>query len=445
MGLCCCFMGILALDHPPRGESFWIRLIWSTLVLVIPSWVAFSFRFGRAQVAERRALETGSMALLWTTALIVLVLGRVSDPVGVWRGASDDVLLTLQLPAGRWLALHTVLAVLLLLWNMHATLEAARTEGARRVMRAIYSLFPLTLAGLYVLARALIYNQVSIHLSTLLLGPLFLSTLGFLLALGPRGLEGIDLPPRTRFPVSSNVLTALGLLLLGLGILATFVHRADHMGATSWYETPVIAILATAFTVWMFPGFRSELASLLLMRIGASGSSIRVAVERLDHRLAGIRSNEEILEPLRGLVQELFGPVQLQLWSLQKETGDMVPLDRAAPTLVRRHPLTAALQRRTSPLPVTGEATGLMDIPLHVSVRDMVERYGLRVFFPVTSRRELVGILGCGPGGGRTLHPEDLDLLQALADHLGGLLGRETAPSPDLLPPPASRERGEGT
>jgi hypothetical protein len=298
------------------------------------------------------------------------------------------------------------------------------------------------LAGLYILARSLIYNQISVHLSALLLGALAFSTIGFVLALGSRGLEGIDLPANARLHTSSGVLTAIGLFLLGLGVLSTLVRQTAALGTPSWYEAPVIAILASALTLWVFPGFRSEIGGFLASRIATGGGGAKLAVERLEGCLSGIQSREQILEPLGALVQELLGPVQLQLWSLQHETGDMVPVGHTgAPTLPRRHPLTTALRGRTRPLPVAGEATRMQEIPLHVGARDICEGLGLRVFFPITSGRKLVGILGCGPGGGRTLHPEDLDLLQTLADHLGAVLMQDGVRSIDSW---AGRARGGG-
>jgi GAF domain-containing protein len=53
----------------------------------------------------------------------------------------------------------------------------------------------------------------------------------------------------------------------------------------------------------------------------------------------------------------------------------------------------------------------------------MSQRRGFRAFIPIHAEDDLIGFMGCGSGEGRALHPEDLTLMQMIADHLAGILG----------------------
>ena len=208
-GLCCLLLGMHTLDRPPLGHPFWTRLLWSTLVLSVPAWVAFAHRFGRPSDTGPGGTQRLLLSLLWISAAALLVFGLTRPPLEVVRTESGEMVMALRPPVGRWITLHLLVGMSLLLWNLHGTLEAARSAGRPRVSRGIYALLPLIMTGLYVLAEFLLYGQKRGASTDLLLGATLLSAVCFAVVVGRDKTQSFDLPVGTQIVLSSAVLTAL--------------------------------------------------------------------------------------------------------------------------------------------------------------------------------------------------------------------------------------------
>ena len=120
----------------------------------------------------------------------------------------------------------------------------------------------------------------------------------------------------------------------------------------------------------------------------------------------------------------------------------MRPLDAASqlPAFGPDHPLVQALSNRREPLLLSGDAGSVEEVALHVSCEELL-RVGLRAFIPIRAGDDLIGVLACGSGEGRRLHPEDLALMQIMAHHLAGVLGA-CAPSDTGTGPSTDRWAG---
>jgi len=419
-GLCCVFLGMTTLNHAPLGHPFWTRLLWSTLLLTVPSWVAFSQRFARPEGSESGQLQRLLLALLWISAVVLLVLGYVNEPLESIRTPEGRMILALLPPLGQWIVLHTLLGVMLLLWNLQATLEAARVTSRRRTSQAIYSLLPLVMTSLYVLAELLLYRQQRETTTEMLLAAILISGVAFSVIVMRGKRSDFALPVGHQITLSSVVLTALGAFFVGLALLVELLRRFGLTTESGWPERVIVGLLAILLSFWIFPGMREELRRFLDRRVRVAepaASKMRTCIEELLH---AVDRMEDLLVVLRILLQDRFGDLRLDLWAFEPMAGEFAPVGISElPRLGPSHPLIRAMDRRSQPLLLAGDASRIEDVPLHVACEEIAAEHCLRVFLPIRGRGDLVAVLACGPGGGRTIHPEDIDLLRRIADRLG--------------------------
>lgn len=420
LGLCCCFLGTLGLDSPPLGRTLWIRLLWSTLILSIPPWMAFSYHFGRAGREGRSYSQRPIMVAAWLGAFALLALGFARSPIDLLVGKR---VFELKPPMGRWTVVYALIGLIITLWNLHATLEAARGARKRRTASAVYALVPLVVTGIYLLADLLLYGQQGRGKTSLLVPAVFVSMITFGIVLGRRRASEISNPIGKPIVYSSIVLTALGFLFVTMAAVAQ-LFRVAGVGPGRWYEPVIAGSLILIFALTIFPGIRQELRSFLDRNLYVSRFEYRAVWQRLNATLAGSASTEELAAALHGFLRSLFGPIRMQLWIREVNPpgftavgGEKVPDLRVDEVIVR------ALHDRAEPLLITGEASKVAEIPLHLACEEMAQRFGLRVFFPIHLAGDLIGILACGSGGTRVLHPEDIDLIGTVTDHLAVVLG----------------------
>ncbi len=442
-GLCCWFLGILGLDAPPLGRAIWTRLLWSTLVLTVPSWIAFSNAFGRGENVGRSRGQRPLLVFFWLGALIVLALGLARPPIE-YEAASK--LIELRHPMGRWVVIYALVGLILALWNLHATLETARRAGKRRTASAIYALVPLVVTGIYLLADVLLYGQQWRAKTILLVPAVVVSMVTFVLVMGRRRIA--DLGGASGRPVvySSLVLTSLGFLFVTMAFVAQ-VLRMTGVVAGRWYEPAIAAGLILIFALTIFPGIREELRSFADRNLSVSRFEYRTLWQRLNIALSAAGDIEDLAISLHDFLRSIFGPIRMQLWVIAPDHASLVPIaGEHAQELRDENPLVRAVRDRPDPVLITGEASRVDEIPLHVACEEMSQRYGLRVFFPIHAGGDLVGILACGSGGSRVLHPEDIELLRTVTEHLGGVLGVRgwNAPlrDPAATPPAIGRSHG---
>jgi GAF domain-containing protein len=205
--------------------------------------------------------------------------------------------------------------------------------------------------------------------------------------------------------------------------------------------------LILIFALTIFPGIREELRSFADRNLYVSRFEYRTLWQRLNIALSAAADIEELAVSLHDFLRSIFGPIRMQLWVIAPDHGSLVPIaGEHAQVLRDENPLVRAVRDRPDPVLITGEASRVEDIPLHVACEEMSHRYGLRVFFPIHAGGVLVGILACGSGGGRVLHPEDIELLRTVTEHLGGVLGVRgwNAPlrDPAASSPAVGRSRG---
>lgn len=420
-GFCCLLLGMLTLENPPRGHPLWTRLLWSTLVLTVPAWVAFSQRFARPPESSPGDVQRVLQFLGWTMAAALLLLGINWPPLEVTRTAEGHTVMTLVPPIGRWVAIHILVGVTMLLWNLHATLEAARSVQRRRIAGAIYALLPLVMASLYLIAEFLLYNQQRCTSTDILLGATVVSTLAFAAVTGKQKRHEMDLPVGTEVVFSSGVLSALGVFFVVLVLLAETLRALGIEAGMTWYEHVIVGFFVVLFSLWILPGLRHEVGRFVDRKLYVPPMGANDTWRRVNLALASVDSTDDLAAAIRILFRERFGPLSVRLWVYEVVAGEFVPAeDSTLPRLGPRHPLIMALQYRTRPLLVSTVASRIEQIPLHAACEEMAEKHDLRVFFPMRSSGHLAAVMGCGPGVGRTLHPEDLELLQKIADRIAG-------------------------
>jgi hypothetical protein len=420
LGLCCCFLGTLGLESPPLGLPFWIRLLWSTLVLSIPPCIAFSYMFGRGGRQGQSFAQRPVMVAAWLGAFVLLAFGFARPPIGY---GADRRLFELQPPMGRWVVVYALIGLIIALWNLHATLEAARGARKRRTASAVYALVPLVVTGIYLLADLLLYSQQGRGKTFLLVPAVFVSMVSFGVVLGRRRSAEISNPIGRPIVYSSIVLTALGFLFVTMAVVAQ-LFRLARVGPGRWYEPAIAGALILIFALTIFPGIRQELRGFLDRNLYVSRFEYRTVWQRLNVALAGSASTEELAASLHRFLRSLFGPIRMQLWILETNPTIFAAVgDDKVPNLGTDEPIVRALRQRADPLLIAGDASRIDEIPLHLACEEMAQRFGLRAFFPIHLSGNLVGILACGSGGTRVLHPEDIDLIGTVTDHLAAILG----------------------
>jgi hypothetical protein len=420
LGLCCCFLGVSGITDAPLGLTVWVRLLWSTLVLCVPAWVAFSYGFGRGGRAGPKSARRPIVVGFWLCALALLALGFVHPPVSYDPATHLFKLLD---PVGRWVVLYSLVGVILALWNLHATLEAARAARKRRTASAVYALVPLLVTGIYLLADVLLYGEQGRGKTSLLIPAILVSMAAFVLVMGRRRASESATPLERPVVYSSIVLTALGLLFVTMAAVAQLM-RLTGVTPGRWYEPAIAAGLILIFGLTIFPGMREEIRSFIDRNLHVSRFEYRTLWQRLNSALSGAGSIDDVAAALREFLRSIFGPIRMQLWVIDPDGRRFLPIGgERAPTLAADNPLVCEIQNRPGPLLISGDASRVRDIPLHVACEEMGQRFGLRVFLPIHASGSIVGILACGSGGGRVLHPEDIELLSTVTDHLAVILG----------------------
>lgn len=416
VALCFLFMAGLGLDPPLISHAILARLFWSTLLLTTPFWALFSFRFGREEMRKAGRIEKASLALLWISAGVLLVGGLSRPPMIFQFTSGKGSHLDLVRPLGQPTIVHAMAGIALVLWNLHATLDAARASGRRRVSLAVYSLVPLAVTTFYLFAEALLYEGMGSGKATLIVPASLVSLGGFALLLRLPGLGEGSLTRDRSVTYTPAVPVALGICLVLLAILAVLARWLGVGGESGWHEGIIVLTLATVFVLWVFSGLREEIRRFVDRGLYAARSDYQDVWERVDRALSASATPGGLLSGLAAALRATFGPLHVQIWTRDPASGDLVPAaaDPQLPRIAADHPLRRALDGRSQALVLTGEAAKVAEVPLHLACEVLQQRYGLRVFCPVQSGARLVGILAFGPAGGRTFHPEDLELLQMI-------------------------------
>ncbi|NWF91201.1 MAG: hypothetical protein HXY50_17275 [Ignavibacteriaceae bacterium] len=435
LGATCFGLGALSIEAWEAVRPYLVGLTWGSLLLGMPLWVAFSLRFGRPEGARGRSTDAALVLLLWLTAIGLLIGGVWLTPLSFQEARQAHGVLRVQTPHGRVQILHALVGLAIVLWNLQATLEAARVEGRRRIAHVIYAVLAPLLIGFYLLAETLLYGEQPVRVAILFLPGLFGAVALSMLALGKKWREELSVPVRHPVVYSPAILTALGLFLIGLALISKLLRGLGETEAF-WYEAGSALLLAGALAVWVFPGLRTAVQTFLDRHLYAPSPSQKASWDRLDRGVQETRSPAALLGQLRAALQSIYGPIHLALWTERSQPRAFVPVEEGGvPILETVHPLVRALAGRTRPLVITGEAASIEEVPLHIACEELHERHGLRIFYPIAARGRLIAILGCGPAGGRTFHPEDLELLGRLSARLGPRLGaqREAETAASLL------------
>jgi hypothetical protein len=257
----------------------------------------------------------------------------------------------------------------------------------------------------------------------LFLPAVLVSSLAFGSAFGRRRLDEGTLPVGRPIVYSSVVLSALGIFFVGLALLSQLLRLIGVSWESRWYERAAVTALLGAVLLWIFPGLRASVRRFVDRNLYASRFDYRSLWEKVNHTLGTINGSRELPGAVRALFRDLFGTLHVHLWLVDPGTGDfLAPGEPATEPIPGDHPIARALREASEPLVLSGEAGSVKEIPLYAAGEAFYQRYGLRVFYPIRSKTCLVGILGCGPGGKSTLHPEDLDVMRTVAEHIGGVL-----------------------
>jgi hypothetical protein len=425
LGLCSLFLGMVGQPAPPISDAIWLRSLWTTLLLCVPVWVGFSYRFGRGNTA-RAPLMRPVLLLLWGSAVVLLYVGLKHAPLVLMEERKKIVLLA---PAGRPIAFHVVCGLVLILWNLQATLEAARATSRRRVELAVYSLIPLTVTAIYLFSEILLYGQQRYATTRLMLPALLISTVGFAGVVGWRQFNDIAIPGGRKVIYSSVVLTALGILFVALAAIAQVLRALRVPWGKGWYEQALAATLIVVFALTIFPGLRAGIRRFADENLFASRFDYRQIWERMNRMLASDLARNDLPKALQLLFLDTFGPVRVHFWIRAADSGAMLPLIVGSdlPKLPVGHPLREALANRREPLAVSGDASSVGEVALHLVCEDLAQKKAIRAYIPIRAEDDLIGIIGCGSGEKRTLHPEDLTLMQMMSDHLAGIFSQQSA------------------
>ncbi len=422
LALVCVFLGILRQAEPPLGASFWLRLTWTTAALTVPSWVHFSYRFGR-DPASSRSSEKPVLFLLWCAAAILVVLGFSRPPLALNAELDRFILAP---PLGRLVAVHILAGLIVALWNFHATLETARSAGRSRITHVIYATLPILVIVLYLTADLLLYSEQPRAKTLVLVPAAIISSVAFVGALGRKTLTEADLPVGRPVVYSSLVLTALGFLFLAMALIAETLRHLGVELRAAWQEQIATATVIVAFALVILPGVRAWIRRFVDRNFYVSRFDYRSAWEDVNGVLADVRRREDLAPAIREYLRGVIGPVRLQIWLQNAESGDFqAGSSEPSARMAADHPLVGALASRVEPLILPPEASEIDEIPLLLSCEGLAQQ-GLRIFFPLRGGGRLLGILGCGSGAGRPLHSEDVDLLRAVAAQLSTLAAAST-------------------
>lgn len=423
LGLACFFWGMLEGSASEAGRAVWTRLLWSTLTLMLPAWVAFSYRFGRASSAPRASSEKGALFTFCAAGIALTLAGLARPPVRLGLLGETREGMVLVAPWGRAIALYLLSGAILVFWNLHATLEAARAAGRKRVAECVYALIPVLVTAIYLVAEALLYGGQTLAKTRAFLPAVVISGLAFASALGRRRLEAGALPVGRPIVYSSVVLTAFGVFFVGLALLAQLLRLIGVSWDSRWYERAAVTVLLGSVLLWVFPGIRGSIRRFVDRNFYTSRFDYRTLWGKANEAFGSLSGPDDLPGALRDLFRSLFGSLHVVVWLSESSKSDFrVPGDGAIEALPLSHPIVRALRDRHEPLVLTGEAGSMDEIPLYAAGESLYQRHGLRIFYPIRRHESLVGILGCGPAGKRTLHPEDLDVIRTVSEHLGGVL-----------------------
>jgi hypothetical protein len=420
LGLSFLFAAALRLDPPVLSQALLSRLLWMTLLVTTPLWSVFSFRLGRENARRSGRNEKFSMMGLWAVAGLLAVGGLSNPPVTFSPVIEGGARFFLAAPFGRAAIVHAMAAIAIALWSLHATLNAARASGRRRVSLAVYSLVPVAVTSFYLLAETLLYEQLMLR-KAMLLVPASIVSLGALaLVLRLPDLGERSVAAEQSIPYTPAVPVALGSCLVALALLAEFVRKTGLGGSPGWAEGVSVLVLAVVFVFWVFSGLRDEIKRFANRGFYAARSDYKDVWQRVDLAIDTARTPADLMSGLEAALRATLGPLRVQIWLSERESGDLVPVGAEhLPRLPVGHPLRRAMQGGERVLVLAGGAVRVADIPLHIACEILAQRHGLRVFSPIRSGEVLVGLLGCGPAGGRTFHPEDLELLRLIGVRLG--------------------------
>jgi hypothetical protein len=209
---------------------------------------------------------------------------------------------------------------------------------------------------------------------------------------------------------------------VALALLAELVRKVGLGGPPGWEEGASVLGCAIVFVLWVFSGLRDEIGRFANRGFYAARSDYKDVWQRVDQAIEAAGTPADLMSGLEAALRATLGPLRVQIWLSEEASEDLIPVAAEhLPRLPMGHPLRRAMAGSKRALVLAGEAMKVEEIPLHLACEILQQCHGLRVFCPITSDERLVGLFACGPAGGRTFHPEDLEILRMIGERLGGV------------------------
>lgn len=418
-------VGSIAVSRAPGTAGARIAAAAALCALMPIPWTVVTIVFAR----ESRP----AMLRRWRFYLIGLSLVGVFFAVRSLSGGAvraiggdfGDYVLYLGL-MGRATSLYLITSIIVMLFNLEATVRCARGVELKRVKFALIGMVAVLVYYLFVLSLAAIYSAVSVQ--HLVAGSVPILAAGALIAYSVvrRRLE--DAHVRVGRPVFYGSVTAFiaGAYLMTLGVVA-LVARGRGWGVSSLTVTSLI-FLGLLLLVMFFASSRVRrgIRRFIDNNFYVSRYDYRREWERTSEALSGATSEREVLAAVADVIVDALDASDVVVAGVDSSTdsaavrvaGD-VGADHtralADPDLLAllSERLEAVRVGRVDSDPALSEWAARHLVPLSASPPDLV--------VPLVAARDVVGVALVSLGSARRTY-EDLEILSTLGRQAGSAL-----------------------
>jgi putative PEP-CTERM system histidine kinase len=359
-------------------------------------------------------------------AAVVAALGAL----GTWWGgfarteaAADGQTIVVVLgPLGRLLYVALLLGLVLVIAQLESVFRASRDPFRYRVKFVIVGLAASCGFELYIAAQTLLLGAW--RLRHAVVGGLVTFVAVALVAYGlgrmrlARTLDRVAVTPQMVY--GSFTLLAVGLYLLGIGLLGELLHLSGHGLDVGTTELAVFLLTTLLVIVLSSRATRARLRDFVARNFLRSRYDYRTKWLEVTDAFRSADSVDQILDRLLDLLARTFGTGRLSVWLLFDADGRFhqvrsVNVEAPPPPMAADHPLVQALDETDGALDLDGLVPGDPFFAGTLAVLGV----------PLRGAGELVGFVALGAATARSGYElDDRDLLRAIAHQTGVLLAQ---------------------
>jgi putative PEP-CTERM system histidine kinase len=411
---------------------FWQRCGFGAAAFLPPIWLIFALSFAQADFkATLKKWQWILVSIFLIHLIFVTILGPKFFQGAPFFSMSHGWLVRLDW-SGQAFHIFSLLSIVLIIVVLERTLRASKGLKRWRAKFLIVGVGSLFVARLYTISQAVLFHTINLELVGINAAALLVADLLILISIlrAPSFIVGIHLSNTALY--NSITLVAVGVYLLGVGIMAKLFHPLNGLSSFPFNSFIILLALIGLSLALLSDRLRLKLRQLISRHFRRSQYDYRRAWRMFTEQTASLVELRALCDAVCKLVSELLNIPAVSIWLLNEdkrtfrlggstvfsavEVEDLHALRQGSGDFLR------IMEAQQEPIDLNrSELSSLVNF--RRSYPDFFPQAHIRYGVTLSTGGECLGLmtLGDGPEGER-FSMEEQDLIKTTADQVAANL-----------------------